>query len=182
MCNFRRVRYLDKVLVFGDDKAYSTTETCHLPFKISITCHKKRVPGIVCRDYCKMFVEMSLRNRLLCFTDLVGMKLLEDHLRPLLPSCFLIVCLPALSVAVLKFCLPLTTSSTSIAKFQQVSTHPCCRWDNNLKVNLNFLRSWSNFHCGTTFALTVPFIPDSETLTNLNVLKFQISKKDRNFV
>ena len=57
-----------------------------------------------------MFVEMSLRDRLDCLVDFVGMILL--CLLPL-PKCFFRVCFPTLFAAVLKFFLPLTTSAIS---------------------------------------------------------------------
>ena len=67
-----------------------------------------------------MFVKMSLRDRLVCFADFVGMNLLEPHfllpaVRLRLPSlnCILNVCLPTLFAAVLIFFLPLTTSAIS---------------------------------------------------------------------
>ena len=67
-----------------------------------------------------MFVKMSLRDRLICFADFVGMTLLELRfllfpllLRLLSPNCLLRVCLPTLFAAVLKFFLPLTTSAIS---------------------------------------------------------------------
>ena len=67
-----------------------------------------------------MFVEMSLRDRLVCFADSVGMNLLacRTPMAPILfllplPNCFLRVCLPTLFAAVLKFFLPLTTSAIS---------------------------------------------------------------------
>ena len=63
---------------------------------------------------------MSLRDRLNCFADFVGMTLLAllfllppVLLRLLSPNCFLRVCLPTLFAAVLKFFLPLTTSAIS---------------------------------------------------------------------
>ena len=52
---------------------------------------------------------MSLRDRLLRFKILTGMLLF--CLPP--PNCFLNVCLPTLSAAVLNFFVPLTTSGTS---------------------------------------------------------------------
>ena len=74
-----------------------------------------------------MFVKMSLRERLICFADVVGMTLLAllfllppcrtptalFHLRLPSPNCFLKVCLPTLFAAVLIFFLPLTTSAIS---------------------------------------------------------------------
>ena len=67
-----------------------------------------------------MFVKMSLRDRLVCFSDFVGKTLLALlflqpplHLRLLSPNCFLSVCLPTLFAAVLIFFLPITTSANS---------------------------------------------------------------------
>ena len=60
-----------------------------------------------------MFVKMSLRDRLICFADFVGMPLLAVFFLLPLPNCFLRVCLPTLFAAVLKFFLPLTTSAIS---------------------------------------------------------------------
>ena len=57
---------------------------------------------------------MSLRDRLICFADFIGMTLLELRFLQLpLPNCFLKVSLPTLFAAVLKFFLPLTTSAIS---------------------------------------------------------------------
>ena len=67
-----------------------------------------------------MFVKMSLRDRLICFADFVGMTLLAllFLLPPVLlrlrsPNSFLRVCLPTFFAAVLIFFLPLTTSAIS---------------------------------------------------------------------
>ena len=67
-----------------------------------------------------MFVKMSLRDRLVCFADFVGMNLLACRLAIALflfllplPNCFLKVCLPTLFAAVLKFFLPVTISAIS---------------------------------------------------------------------
>ena len=60
-----------------------------------------------------MFVKMSLRDRLICFADFVGMTLLSVLFLLPLPNCFLRVCLPTLFAAVLIFFLPLTTSAIS---------------------------------------------------------------------
>ena len=71
-----------------------------------------------------MFVKMSLRDRLDCLVDFVGMILLcllpacrtpKAPFRLWLPSpnCFSRVCFPTLFAAVLKFFLPLTTSAIS---------------------------------------------------------------------
>ena len=67
-----------------------------------------------------MFVKVSLRDKLICFADFVGMTLLacRTPMAPFLfllplPNYFLKVCLPTLFAAVLKFILPLTTSATS---------------------------------------------------------------------
>ena len=65
-----------------------------------------------------MFVKISLRDRLDCLVDFVGMILLcflavRLWLPSLSPSCFLRVFFPTLFAAVLKFFLPLTTSAIS---------------------------------------------------------------------
>ena len=67
-----------------------------------------------------MFVKMSLRHRLVCFADFVGMNLLAclPRMTPSLfllplPNRFLRACLPTLFAAVFKFFLPLTTSANS---------------------------------------------------------------------
>ena len=90
------------------------------PSKISRNYHKRLVPKITRHDQWEMFVKISLRERLVCFEDFVGMNLLACRtptapflfLLPL-PNCFLRVCLPTLFAAVLKFVLPLTTSAIS---------------------------------------------------------------------
>ena len=63
---------------------------------------------------------MSLRDRLICLADFVGMTLLAllfllpaVRLRLPSPNCFLGVCLPTLFAAVLEFFLPPTTSAIS---------------------------------------------------------------------
>ena len=60
-----------------------------------------------------MFVKMSLRDRLICFADFVGITLLAVLFLLPLHGCFLRVCLATLSAAVLIFFLPLTTSAIS---------------------------------------------------------------------
>ena len=62
-----------------------------------------------------MFVKMSVRDRLVCFADFVGMILLAVLFLLPLPNCFLKVCLPTLFAAVLEFNLSLTTSASSSA-------------------------------------------------------------------
>ena len=90
------------------------------PSKISKNCHKSLVPKINRHDYSEMFIKRSLRDRLVCFADFVGMTQLALffllpplHLRLPSPNCFLRVCLPRLFAAVLIFFLPLTTSAIS---------------------------------------------------------------------
>ena len=56
---------------------------------------------------------MSLRDRLDCLVDFVGMILLAVLFLLPSPNCFLRVCFPTLSAAVLNFFLPLTTSAIS---------------------------------------------------------------------
>ena len=60
-----------------------------------------------------MFVKMSLRDRLVCFADFVGINLLALLFVLPLPNCFHRVCLPTLFAAVSVFFLPLTTSAIS---------------------------------------------------------------------
>ena len=63
-----------------------------------------------------MLVKMSLRDRLDCLVDFVGMIflcLLAVLLRLPSPNCFLRVCLPTFFAAVLIFFLPLKTSAIS---------------------------------------------------------------------
>ena len=56
---------------------------------------------------------MSLRDRLDCLADFVGMILLPVLFMLPSPNCFFRVCFPTLFAAVLKFFLPLTTSAIS---------------------------------------------------------------------
>ena len=67
-----------------------------------------------------MFEKMSLRDRLDCLADFVGMIVL-CLLRPTSPSCFLRVSFPTLFAAVLKDFLPLITSSISVAANSNMS-------------------------------------------------------------
>ena len=60
-----------------------------------------------------MFGKMSLRDRLDCLVDFVGMTLLVVLFLLPPPNCFFRVCFPTLFAAVLKFFLPLTTSAIS---------------------------------------------------------------------
>ena len=60
-----------------------------------------------------MFVKMSLRDRLDCSVDFVGMIQLPVLFLLPSPNCFFRVCFPTLFAAVLKFFLPLTTSAIS---------------------------------------------------------------------
>ena len=62
-----------------------------------------------------MFAKMSLRDRLDCLVDFVGMILLPVVFLLPLPNCFLRVCFPTLFAAVLKFFLPLTTAISGTA-------------------------------------------------------------------
>ena len=69
------------------------------------------------RNVCKM----SLRDRLICFVDFVRMILLAVLFLLPLPNCFRKICLPTFFAAVLKFFLPLTTSSISGTAFSNKS-------------------------------------------------------------
>ena len=89
------------------------------PSKISRHCHKRLVPKIVVwHDQREMFVKMSLRDRLDCLADFVGMILLcfcssTCGSLPLHPIVFFRVFFPTLFAAVLNFFLPHTTSAIS---------------------------------------------------------------------
>ena len=61
--------------------------------------------------YWEKFVELSFCDQRSCFADFVGTTLLAVFFLLPLPNCFLRVCLPTFFAAVLKFFLPLTTSS-----------------------------------------------------------------------
>ena len=113
------------------------------PSKISRHCHKKLVPKIVVwHDQREMFVKKSLRDRLDCLVDFVGMILLRlllpclpTALRLPSPNCFLRVCFPTLFAAVLNDFRPLITSpisGTANANISAplISTYASCRWDN----------------------------------------------------
>ena len=69
-----------------------------------------------------MFVKITLRDRLDCLVEFVGMILL--CLLPL-PNCFLSVCLPTLFAADLKDFLPLITSPVSGAANSNMSAPMC---------------------------------------------------------
>ena len=60
-----------------------------------------------------MFVKMSLRDRLDCLVDFVGMILLPVFFLLPSPNCFFKVCFPTLFAADLKDFLPLITSPIS---------------------------------------------------------------------
>ena len=87
--------------------------------KISRHCHKRLVPKIVdSQDQRRMFVKFSLRDRLDCLVDFIGIILL--CLLPL-PTCFFRVCFPTLFAAYLKDFLPLITSPISGAANSNMS-------------------------------------------------------------
>ena len=96
------------------------------PSKITRNCHKKLVPKSARYEYWKMFVKLSPRDQLICFADFLGMILLAAAFLLPLPNCFLRVCLPTLFAAVLKFLLPLTTSSISGAVYCHKSAPTRC--------------------------------------------------------
>ena len=81
------------------------------PSKVSRNCHKTFVPKIAQHDQWRMFVKMSPRARLVCFTDTAGMTLLAVFLVLPLPNCFLTVCIRTLVAALLKIFLPQTTTT-----------------------------------------------------------------------
>ena len=61
----------------------------------------------------RIVCKMSLRDRLLCSADFVGITLLAFLFLLPLPNCFLGVCVPTLFAAVLNFFLPLKSSGIS---------------------------------------------------------------------
>ena len=77
-----------------------------------------------------MFVKICLCDRLVCFADFFGMTLLAVVFLLPLSNSHLRVCLPTVFAAVLKFFLPLTTSTTSGAtNLQEVNAHAFCSRD-----------------------------------------------------
>ena len=96
-----------------------------VPSETTRNCHKILAPKKIPYDYWETFVRVSLRDRLDCFADFVGMRLLAVLLLLPLPNIFLNVCLPTLFAAVWKCFLPLTRSAFSgIAKCNKsASTH-----------------------------------------------------------
>ena len=149
--------------------------TWDFPSKISRHCHKRLVPKIVWHVQRKVFVKMSLRHRLRCLVDFVGMILL--CLLPL-PNCFFRVCFPTLFAADLKGFLPLITSPISGAANSNMSAF--CSWDDiftqkwncsspknlckspkshsplssNRSIVWNFYLSWSN-HLVVSYVLKI---------------------------
>ena len=104
------------------------------PSKISRNYHKRLLQNkiVVGHDQREMFVEMSLRDRLDCSVDFVGMILLclllpcsaptAPFCRRLpSPICFFRVCFPTLFAADLKDFLPLITSPISGAANSNMS-------------------------------------------------------------
>ena len=101
--------------------------------KISRQCHKRLVPKIVVwHDQREIFLKMSLRDRLDCLVDFVGMILLcllpscgtptaPFRLRLPSPNCFFTVCFPTLFAADMKDFLPLITSPISGAAKSNMS-------------------------------------------------------------
>ena len=108
------------------------------PPKISRNCHKRLVPKITRHVYWEMFVKMSLRDRLICFADFVGMTVFT--LRFLLPPCYLSAApftqlfSQSLSSHTLCSCLDNLCTNNNLCnfwhrKFQQISTYAFCSWD-----------------------------------------------------
>ena len=81
---------------------------------------------------------MSLRDRLVCFGDFIGLNLLALLFLLPLPICLLRVCRPTIFVAVLKFfCTTNSIFNFWRIKFQQVSTYAFCSWDDIFKKKWN---------------------------------------------
>ena len=91
------------------------------PSSISGNCHKRLVTKTVWHQKWIMFLELSLRDRLVCLATFAGMRSLYPFfLLPLL-VCFLRVCLPTIFATVLSFFLLLTTSAISVASTSKKS-------------------------------------------------------------
>ena len=91
-------------------------------FKISRHCHKSLVPKIVVgHDQRERFVKRSLRDRLGCLVDSLGMILLAVLFLLPSPNCFFRVCFPTLFAAVLKDFLTLIISAFSGAANSNMS-------------------------------------------------------------
>ena len=84
-----------------------------IPSETSRNCHKRLAPKTSSYDYWETFVRISLRDRLVCLADFVGMRLLAVLFLLPLPNFSLNVCLPTLLAAVWKCFLPLTRSAIS---------------------------------------------------------------------
>ena len=83
------------------------------PSKISRNCHNRLLPKNTRYEYWEMFVKMSFRERLICFSDFVGMTLVAVLFLLPKPNFFLEVCLTTLLATVLNFVLPVITSAIS---------------------------------------------------------------------
>ena len=96
------------------------------PSKISRHFHKRLVPKNTRHDQREMFVKMSLRDRLDCLVDFVGIILLcllsvRLRLPSPSPNCFFRIFFPTLSAADLNDFLPPKTSPTSGAANSNMS-------------------------------------------------------------
>ena len=97
------------------------------PSKISRHCHKRLVPKFVWHDQREMFAKMSLRDRLDCLVDFVGMILL--CLLPL-RNCFFSLLSHTLCSCLERCSTANNLSNLWCSKLQHVSTYSFCRWDN----------------------------------------------------
>ena len=117
------MRWWDKIFCSWEDKTLTITGTS---LQVPKHCHKRLVPKIACHFEWERFVRMSLRDRLVCFADFVGITVLAclpyaKSFPPIVPfcflptllNCFLRACLPTPFAAALKYFLPLTTYATS---------------------------------------------------------------------
>ena len=100
------------------------------PSKISRHCHKRLAPKfVVWHDQREMCLEMSLRDRLDCLVDFVGMILLPVFFLLPSPNCFLSL----LSHTLWSHLETLSTTNNLCdfwhSKFQQVITYAFCSWD-----------------------------------------------------
>ena len=108
------------------------------PSKISRNCHKSLVPKINRHDFIEMFAKLSLRERLVCTADFVGMTLLVFFS----PATSTQLFSQSLFSHILCSCLGVFSTTKNAcnfwhSKFQQVSTYTFCSWDDILTRKTN---------------------------------------------
>ena len=81
--------------------------------KCSRSCYARLLPTYIRHDYWDIFVKVSLSDRLVGFTVLVGMTLLAVFVLLPIPNCLLKICLPTFFAPVLKYFLTPTVCAFS---------------------------------------------------------------------